>query len=119
MKALPKILFLSLLTLGAMMVFGQDSAVIDSTGTGGGGETGSGSGILDTIIEKAGIIIPVILGIYELIARLVPTIKDVSLLNNIIKGLQWIMDKLVPNKAKTEDTTKAIHTSVDVTKTKS
>lgn len=120
MKTLPKILFLSLLILGCIYVFGQDStAVIDSTGTGGTGEPGSGSGILDAIIEKAGLIIPAILGIYEIIARLVPTIKDVSLLNNIIRGLQWIVDKIIPNKAKTDDTTKAVHTSVEVTKPKS
>ena len=119
MKALPKILFLSLLTLGCIYVFGQDSAVIDSTGTGGTGEPGSGSGILDAIIEKAGLIIPAILGIYEIIARLVPTIKDVSLLNNIIKGLQWIVDKIIPNKAKTDYTPKAVHTSIEVTKPKS
>lgn len=116
MKALPKILFLSLLTLGCIFVFGQDSAIIDSTGT---GTPGSGSGVLDSIIEKAALIIPAILGIYEIIARLIPTVKDVSLLNNIIKALQWIVDKIIPNKAKTEDTTKAVHTSVEVTKPKS
>jgi hypothetical protein len=114
MKTLPKIVLATLMMLGCCCVFAQDSTIIDSTGTGGTGETGSGSGLLDTIIEKAGIIIPVILGIYELLARLIPTIKDQSLVNNLIKGLQWILDKIIPNKAKdpTDPTSKSVHKSV-------
>jgi hypothetical protein len=79
----------------------QDSIpVVDSTGTGGVTDPGTGTSILDTIIEKLGLIIPVVLGIYELIARLVPTLKDVTIVNNVVKVLQWILDKLAPNKAK-------------------
>jgi hypothetical protein len=79
----------------------QDSIpAVDSTGTGGSTNPGTGSSILDIIVEKLGVIIPVVLGIYELIARLVPTVKDQSIVNNIVKALQWILDKLVPNKAK-------------------
>ena len=120
MKRLPKIILTTLCMLGCFWVMAQDSAVVDSTGTGTGGENGSGSGILDAIIEKAGIIIPIILTIYELIARLVPTLKDQSLVNNIVKGLQWILDKLVPNKAKVPESpdAKAVHKSVEVTQTK-
>lgn len=98
MKALPKIFITCFACLICFFsVFSQDSTGTTTPGT------GSGSGVLDNIIDKLTIIIPALLALYEVIARLVPTVKDITLVNNILNAMKWIMDKLIPNKIKGTD----------------
>lgn len=96
MKALSKILMLTLAIVGCTLIMmGQDSTVVTAPDPG----TGTPD-IFDKIINNIVLIIPAILGIYEILARLIPTLKDVSLVNKIIAILQWVLDKLIPNKIK-------------------
>jgi hypothetical protein len=44
---------------------------------------------------------PHIVGVYELVVRSIPTHKNISLLNGILKGLVFVSD-LLNNKAKTK-----------------
>lgn len=44
--------------------------------------------------DNLGIIIALVLGIYEVIARLVPTVTNWSVLNFIIRLLSWISESL-------------------------
>lgn len=39
-------------------------------------------------------VIGIILGIYELLSRVIPSVKDWSILGNIIKFLRWLSDYL-------------------------
>jgi hypothetical protein len=50
------------------------------------------------IINNAGTIITTALGIYEVIARAIPTVKDITIVGNVIKVLNTLSDLL--NKKK-------------------
>jgi hypothetical protein len=50
--------------------------------------------MIQTIINNAPVIITTILGIYEVIARAIPTVKDITIVGNIVKVLQSISDFL-------------------------
>lgn len=39
-------------------------------------------------------VIGIILGIYEFLSRIIPSVKDWSILGNIIKFLKWLSDYL-------------------------
>lgn len=40
------------------------------------------------------LIIAIILGVYEVFARLIPTVKDISILSWFIAFLRWLSDNL-------------------------
>jgi len=54
--------------------------------------------MLQTIIASAPLYIGIVLGIYEVIARAIPTVKDWTLVGNIVKVLQSISDFLNAKK---------------------
>jgi hypothetical protein len=90
----------------------------DSTGTNpGDGTSNPPEGIFEKIIANAALIIPALLGIYEILARLIPTLKDISVVNKIVEALQWVLDKLIPNKVK-DAPKNTVFTKVTTTDTK-
>ena len=50
--------------------------------------------MLQTIIANAPLYIGIVLGIYEVIVRAFPTVKDITIVGNLIKVLQSISDFL-------------------------
>lgn len=50
-----------------------------------------------SILDQISLWLGAALALYEIVARLVPTVKDISLLNKIITLIQWIVN-LIPNK---------------------
>jgi hypothetical protein len=46
------------------------------------------------LLKLVGDIVLAILGIYEVLARLFPTINDITIIGNIIKILKWLSDIL-------------------------
>ena len=49
---------------------------------------------MNWIIENWQIIVAVIIGIYEVIARVIPTVADWTILGKIIALLRWLSDNL-------------------------
>lgn len=85
------LLFLCTVAL-PIVAMSQDTAVIDSTGTGGDTDTpDSGTGVLS---ENLLLVFAAVLGIYEVLARLIPTVKNWS----IVSAIMEILKKLLPNK---------------------
>ncbi len=79
-----KVSMLLSLLFATLLSFAQDSTIVVPIG----------GGISTWVTEHLGTVIVAILGIYELIARLVPTIKNYSIISFIVK----ILNQLVPNK---------------------
>ena len=82
-----------------VVILAQDSTVVDSTGGGGGG----GGLVLSPTLVLVG---SIILGIYEVVVRYLPTAKNYSILGWLIKIIQVI----VPNKPSEEALKKAAET---------
>lgn len=49
---------------------------------------------MNWIVENWHAIVAIIIGVYEVIARIIPTVGDVSVLGKIIMFLKWISDNL-------------------------
>lgn len=49
---------------------------------------------MDWITQNWHTLVAIIIGIYEVIARIIPTIGDISILGKIIALLKWISDNL-------------------------
>lgn len=49
---------------------------------------------MNWLIENWQLIVAIIIGVYEVIARLIPTVGDWSILSKIIALLRWISDGL-------------------------
>lgn len=49
---------------------------------------------MNWIVENWHTVIAIIIGVYEVIARIIPTVGDVSVLGKIIMFLKWISDNL-------------------------
>ena len=54
--------------------------------------------MLQTIISNAPLYLSIVLGIYEVIVRAIPTAKDWTVVGNIVKVLQSISDFLNAKK---------------------
>jgi hypothetical protein len=80
-KVFAFVMTLATLTLLCPTLFAQDS-----TGTGVGGTT--------TLPSWVPLVASILLGVYELLARLIPTVKNISILGFVIKVIQAI----IPNK---------------------
>jgi uncharacterized membrane-anchored protein YhcB (DUF1043 family) len=52
------------------------------------------------LLSHVALIVGIITGVYELIARLIPTVGNYSLLHLIIELLKWISDHLNISKKK-------------------
>lgn len=46
------------------------------------------------IIENWQAVIGIVIGVYEVIARLIPTVGDITIIGKIIAFLKWISDNL-------------------------
>ncbi len=77
-------LLLSLLFL-AVCLFAQDSTVVSIP---------VGGGVMALITAHLAATITIVLAVYEVAARLIPTIKNYSIISFIVK----ILNQLVPNK---------------------
>lgn len=49
---------------------------------------------MDWLIQNWQIIVAVIIGVYEVIARIIPTVNDWTVLGKIILFLRWLSDNL-------------------------
>jgi hypothetical protein len=47
---------------------------------------------MENLIDKWPIIVALIIGVYDVLARLIPTVNDWSILSWIIKLLKWLSD---------------------------
>ena len=83
-----KVFKASLIAVLMVLVCGVGFAQTDSTGV----SSLPGAGV--TFMNNAYIIISLLLGIYEVIARWVPTVKDISIVGNIFKVLTFISNIL-------------------------
>lgn len=80
-----KVLLTLLSVLFATVLFGQDSASVTIPVS---------SGILDWVTNHLGTVITILLAVYEVAARLIPTIKNYSIISIVVS----ILNQLVPNK---------------------
>jgi hypothetical protein len=90
-------LLLSLLFATALL-FAQDSTVVVPIS----------GGISDWISTHLGLVITLVLSVYEILARVIPTIKNYSIISFIVK----ILNQLVPNQ-KTSATSDTITKHID------
>lgn len=81
MKTASKLIAAFLMCFAVCVCFGQDSTAV-------GAATGGFS-----LPAWVGVVAPIVLGVYELIIRYVPTVKNYSIIGWIIKIIQLI----VPN----------------------
>jgi len=49
---------------------------------------------MNWIVENWHAVVAIIIGVYEVIARIIPTVGDISILGKIIMFLKWISDNL-------------------------
>jgi hypothetical protein len=42
------------------------------------------------VVEKPGLVSVILVGLYELAVRIIPTVKDYTIVGKIIKGLKWL-----------------------------
>jgi len=49
---------------------------------------------MEWLLNNWQLIVAVIIGVYEVLARVFPTIADITILGNIIKFLKWVSDNL-------------------------
>jgi len=49
---------------------------------------------MNWIIENWQAVIGIVIGVYEVIARLIPTVGDITIIGKIIAFLKWISDNL-------------------------
>jgi len=49
---------------------------------------------MNWIIENWQAIVGIVIGVYEVIARLIPTVGDITIIGKIIAFLKWISDNL-------------------------
>jgi len=42
------------------------------------------------IVEKPGVVSAILVGIYEIAVRVIPTVKDYTILGKVIKALKWL-----------------------------
>jgi len=54
---------------------------------------------IETITTNAALVISIVIGIYEVIARAIPTVKDITVIGNVVKVLSFISDSLNTLKA--------------------
>jgi hypothetical protein len=80
-----KVLLTLLSVLFVTVLFGQDSASVTIPISGG---------IADWIANHLGTVITILLAVYEVAARLIPTIKNYSIISIVVS----ILNQLVPNK---------------------
>lgn len=80
-----KVLLTLLSVLFVTVLFGQDSASVNIPISGG---------IADWITNHLGTVISVLLLVYEVLARVIPTIKNYSIISMVVS----ILNQLVPNK---------------------
>jgi hypothetical protein len=50
--------------------------------------------MLNWITENWQLLIAVVVGIYEVVVRIIPTVGDITILGKIIAFLKWISDNL-------------------------
>lgn len=81
-----KFLFAAVFTFVAFTVFAQDTTGIDTTTV--------SNGTSNWLSANWGVVVAAALGIYEVLARLIPTIKNYSIVSLIVK----VLNALVPNK---------------------
>jgi hypothetical protein len=55
---------------------------------------------MNWITENWQIIVALVIGIYEVVARLIPTVSDITILGKIIALLKWISDSVNNTKKK-------------------
>lgn len=80
-----KFILFFILLLANVALFAQDST--------GGGSGGGGFTLSPTIV----LILSLLLGVYEVVIRLIPTVKNYSIIGWIIKLIQTVL----PNKSTT------------------
>lgn len=90
LKNIFKALLMGVFILMGFLALGQ----VDTTDSTGTGDIPGGFELNPTVI----VVLSAILGIYEVLARLIPTVKNYSILGWVIKLLQVV----VPNRAKPE-----------------
>ena len=56
--------------------------------------------MIDWIVANWHTLVAVIIGVYEVIARLIPTVGDITILGKIIAFLKWVSDSLNNKKSK-------------------
>jgi len=49
---------------------------------------------MELLINNWHAVIAIIIGVYEVIARIIPTVGDITILGKIIMFLKWISDNL-------------------------
>jgi len=86
MKKKASKIFAVLATLATLVLICSSLFAQDSTGTGTPGTT--------TLPSWVPLVAAILVGIYELLARLIPTVKNISILGLLIKVIQAVF----PNK---------------------
>lgn len=86
MKKVMKFFALAFLMLLSLSVFCQDTAAVDTT-------TVTSPGIIAGLSWT--MILGIVVGIYEVLVRYIPTVSNIS----IVSFIMGLLKKLVPNKA--------------------